>query len=448
MEYTSGPYTQGQLLKDINEIETSLTNRFLRNGVITVVSEQESWRERVEDVSFGRNTVMYDDLGDPSVMVAFPLQTRVDLGVGTLIQPHEAFVVNGATKPVIYISKHLNTTVGAGTTLRALSLKGMDPGNIINFDNALLACKQKGAGWHLATNAEWSAVALSTKKQGFMPRGNSNYGKDDGVTSEKGIASYFSSGNIARTLTGSGPLAWSHDGTPFGVYDLKGNVWEWVGGMRLNNGELQILANNNAADNTKDQSALSVLWLAILATDGSLVETVWQASYTYPLNTYITQSGLMYKATTAGTSGTVAPTWPTVVGNTVTDGTVVWTCVADQSLKYDYTATPTAGSASIELATTIVNLQPDDTTYGYKTFETLTAHLGITVPDIVKSLCLFPVDANHGADGFYFRNNGERLPLRGGSWAYGSLAGVFFLYLLNPRSFVSTYFGFRSAFVL
>ena len=448
MKYTSGPYTQGQLLKDINEIEISLTNRFLINGVITDVSEQRSWRERVEDASFGRNTVMYDDQSNPSVMVAFPLQTRVDLGVGTLTQPHEAFVVNGVTKSVFYNSKYLNITRGSGATLRALSLKGMDPGNSISFDNAMLACKQKGPGWHLQTNPEWSAIALNAKKQGFLPRGNSSYGKDNAVTSEKGIASYFQSNNIARTLTGSGPLAWSHDGTPFGVYDIKGNVSKWVGCLRLNNGEIQILANNDAADNTKDQSAASVLWLAILATDGSLTETVWQASYAYPLNAYITQSGLMYKATTAGTSGTVAPIWPTVVGNTVTDGTVVWTCVADQSLKFDYTATPAANSSSIELATTILNAQPDDTAYGKKPFETLTAHAGITVPDILKSLCIFPLDASHGGNRFYFRNNGERLPFRGGNWSNGSDAGSFYLNLGNPRSNVNRSIGFFSAFVL
>lgn len=394
MQYISGPYTQGQLLKDINEIETSLTNRFLINGVITDAAEQRSWRERVEDASFGRNTVMYDDQNNPSVMVAFPLQTRVDLGVGTLIQPHEAFIVNGATKSVFYNSKYLNITRGSGATLRALSLKGMDPGNIINFDNAALACKQKGAGWHLMTNAEWTAVALSTKKQGFMPRGNNLYGVDNGVTSKKGIASYFESSKIARTLTGSGPLAWAHDGTPFGIYDLNGNVWEWVGGMRLSNGEIQILANNNAADNTKDQSAVSTEWKAIL-TDGSLVAP--------------------------GTADT---------------------------LKYDYTAPPTASSGSIELATTIVNPQPDDVASGSKSFETLPAHAGITVPDIAKSLGLFPVDAAHGGDYFYFRNNGERLPFRGGHWGNGASAGVFFLNLNSPRSSVHTYFGFRSAFVL
>ena len=50
MRYVSGPYTQGQLLKEITEIETSLTNRYLRSGVISDAAEQRSWRERIEDL--------------------------------------------------------------------------------------------------------------------------------------------------------------------------------------------------------------------------------------------------------------------------------------------------------------------------------------------------------------------------------------------------------------
>tara|TARA_A100001201_G_scaffold1039_1_gene2651 strand:- start:104 stop:997 length:894 start_codon:yes stop_codon:yes gene_type:complete len=39
-------------------------------------------------------------------------------------------------------------------------------------------------------------------------------------------------------------------------------------------------------------------------------------------------SGLFFRCTTAGTSGTSEPSWPNMVGDTVTDGTCVWTGIA------------------------------------------------------------------------------------------------------------------------
>lgn len=60
----------------------------------------------------------------------------------------------------------------------------------------------------------------------------------------------------------------------------------------------------------------------------------WKAATAYTLGTYVIPQGLQlngcyYECTTAGTShATTQPTWPTIPGNTVADGTAVWNCRA------------------------------------------------------------------------------------------------------------------------
>ena len=56
--------------------------------------------------------------------------------------------------------------------------------------------------------------------------------------------------------------------------------------------------------------------------------TIWAASKSYVLNQSIgptTPNGHRYVCTTAGTSGSTEPTWTTGSGDTVADGSVVWT---------------------------------------------------------------------------------------------------------------------------
>ncbi len=406
MKYVMGPYWQGQLLKDIFAIEKALTDRFKSGGVITDVTEQKDWTRRVEEASFGRNTVMYGAGGYPAVMVKFPAISCKQLNSAWPDQVYPGFIVANKIKSELYIAKYKSAYIGTGADARVVSLLGLDPGNSETFDSEQTRHKQMGPGFHQITLIEQRLIMHLCKKSGFWPRGNNNFGKDGNVPSEIGIPSHhYDATRIGRTLTGSGPLSWFHDGTPFGVADVNGNVWERCGGMRLVDGEIQIIPNNDAADNTLDQSDTSTLWKAIMP-DGSLVAP--------------------------GTAGTLKFDSPNPMTN---DGTI-------QNQR-----TPILRTALVNPPDPAWNWGDGYYDYNYSTFQSMTADTGVTVPDILKIYGLFPIDTNYGNDGIWVRNYGKRRPFAGGDANGGSLAGPAALYLGSPASSAGWNVGARLAFV-
>ena len=335
----------------------------------------------IEALSGGKNTVLFDDLGMPSVMVPFPKLKMSDLIAGGSENIHPAFSVDGVEKSVIYVSKYQNIVLNE----RGYSLPMRDPRASLNFDQAVAYCRNKGKGWSLTPYSLWSAIALWCRKNGTMPRGNNNYGADHAYGHEKGVPTYYESGKIARCATGSGPNTWNHNWMPDGIADLNGNVWEWCAGMRLMNGEIQIIPYANCMAADASMGASSTLWKAIAA-DGTLVEP--------------------------GTAGT---------------------------LKYNYV------SGHIQL--TSGDITPEDTWRG-DTYQNMTLDSALTVPEIAKALLIYPDEpgGDYGGDGHYMNNSGERLPICGGDWSNTSNAGVFSVYLGNPRSSSDTNIGFRSAY--
>ena len=217
------------------------------------------------------NEILYDDKGMPSIMVKIPKLTYAQLNMGSSTSVHPAFIVNGQEVDEIYISKYLNVVRDG----RAYSLPDEDPGNNMTWDTARGYCESKGEGWHMMTRMEWGLILRWCQSNGVMPKGNNDYGKHSTETAYKAIPTTYGTGadagKIYHTATGTGPETWFHDQTTSGIADLVGNVSEWHAGIRRFGPELQILANNDAADSDNSQAANSAQWKAINGADGTLI---------------------------------------------------------------------------------------------------------------------------------------------------------------------------------
>ena len=204
---------------------------------MTSSTAKDALRESVEVASGGKQTVLFTAKGQPTHMNVIPAFNCEDLGPGFGTGLHPAFMVGGVAKSKIYIGTYQAVILNG----EAVSLPGQDPAVSINFDQAKAACLAAGPGFHLMTNWEWAAIALWCIKNGYgQLHGNTDYGKSHLSADETGTIS-----KQGRTLTGSGPATWRHDGTPFGIADLVGNVWEWNDGLKLMEGSVLMPSDNN-----------------------------------------------------------------------------------------------------------------------------------------------------------------------------------------------------------
>ena len=375
------------------------------NG-FTSPDEMAEWTGKMNILSGGKNTIKWVNNGAetklywPSIGVRRPAKKAVHYLTGAGDDIHPAFVAGSTKYEQYWMSKYPGPYVASNSKTILLALPGFDGmSNLLtraqitsDYDTALTYGKAGGNGSHCVTNAEWMEVAMSCLREGFQPKGANSYGRDsaDPDTAEYyGIPAYWENNKIARVLNGSGPLSWFHDGTPWGIWGMNGNFYQVTAGFRQKAGEIQVIANNDAALDATDQSDTGA-WKAILQ-NGSLVAP----------GTGLT---LKYNATT-----------PITIGTGIT--------VRTDILKYH-----TFGTVVPAAEITIPNIAK---------------LLGIAPAGSAAEL---------GGDYIYIRNDlegeySETLPRRGGRWDNGANYGVFILNLASLRSLTSSSYGVRSAFL-
>ena len=346
-----------------------------------MASNFDDFKLAVEALSGGKNTVILDDVGMPSVMVQIPKYKMSQLISGGSENVHPAFMVDGAEKDVMYVGKFHDIVVND----RTYSLPIKDPAAWVTFDQGVTYNRNKGKGWSLMPYALWCAIALWCRKNNCMPHGNNNYGSDVNYPTEVGIPVPGSLDNnkTAHVYEGSGPASWYHDGTRAGIYGMNGNVWDRVAGMRLYNGEIQVIPYSNCFLSDASMAEGSSLWKAIdvsgnLVAPGSAKTLKWGNSN--DLTAGVVESKDAYYSSS----------------------------YADMKLDSSITTVPEIAKALL--------LYPDEPGKDY------------------------------AGDYHWWRTDGEKIPFCGGNWIYPGGAGVFSVYAGNPRSYSYGDIGLRSAY--
>ncbi|MDR1251491.1 MAG: hypothetical protein LBK62_04920 [Treponema sp.] len=171
-----------------------------------VIIIRDALRREIEKRTEGSVTVMYDDFDIPSYMLRIPRfnEETIDSSLGRGVHP--AFMVDGKEVEEIFIGQ-VNATIIDG---RAYSIPGERATRSINFDEARESCAKKGKGWHLLNNWEYAALVMHLVK-------NRNR--------------YF-----------------------------EKEWWDWIDGLKIVDGEIFTLGDNNFELPEKDWPSLGVFF--------------------------------------------------------------------------------------------------------------------------------------------------------------------------------------------
>lgn len=277
---------------------------------------RDSLRASIEAASGGKQTVLYTKKGQPSFVNIIEKQNIEVLNPALsaktgLTGVHPAFTVNGVVKDVLFVGTYNGILSDGEIVSSPYAIPNQQNYSMITALNAL---KNMGSGWHCMTHVELALIKQLAKNRDHFPLGANAKGYSRWNELEKGnrtdrLKSESAATSASKIFTGSGGVAFRHDGQYNGISDIVGDGYLSVAGARIAGGELQVLGvNNNAAIFNSSVMSSTYLptaddWKAIDATTGAMVTPTYTGSLSE--GTYVATTNNTVKIATSGSGTTL-----------------------------------------------------------------------------------------------------------------------------------------------
>lgn len=199
--------------------------------------------DAIEILSHGKNLLLTDDFGNAHHVYRLPIFTFETLNIANcpFTGPLDCFIrQDGSLRPYVDIPIYKASALNS----KAVSLPAREPWVSIDADNARARCEELTSNSVMMSFEIRAAIMWIMLSLNFQPTGNTEYGRSHSNPEQFGRRGGGRLPNdrsgSGKTLTGTGPSEWNHDGTEFGITDLVGSVWEWTDGMKMVDGQFVV----------------------------------------------------------------------------------------------------------------------------------------------------------------------------------------------------------------